>query len=321
VEGTLAKQILAEPEEIVTLAGLKLPRKCQVEYISFSAHTDYYQTSEFIRTLRPPHIVLVHGEATEMNRLKCALQREYEDDDNPPTLHNPRNTQGVQLHFRGEKTAKVMGTLAVNSPKPGHKLSGVLVKRNFTYHLLDPTDLGKYTDLVMSTISQKLSVHFNGSYQDLVALMSQFVWEVVEGKGGAKSLRVFKSITLTLPPGSDMVTLEWVANPVHDMYADAIVALLLKQKSGQSGAGSEDGSSSTIDGDTLLASLRDMFGIEEIQSMAETNGYSFMVDGTEVEVDLNQKSVLKCEDESIRFMVQKLLSSSSNGSAKSVALT
>lgn len=68
VEGTLAKQILTEPEEIVTMSGQKLPRKCSVDYISFSAHTDYKQTSEFIRTLKPPHIVLVHGERNEMNR-------------------------------------------------------------------------------------------------------------------------------------------------------------------------------------------------------------------------------------------------------------
>ncbi|RWS27769.1 cleavage and polyadenylation specificity factor subunit 3-like protein, partial [Leptotrombidium deliense] len=174
VEGTLAKQILAEPEEIVTLGGQKIPRKCQVEYISFSAHTDYYQTSEFIRTLHPPNIVLVHGEATEMNRLKAALQQEYEDDENPPKIFNPRNTQSVDFYFRGEKTAKVMGTLAVDSPKPGHKLSGLLVKRNFSYHLLAPTDLNKYTDLMMSTISQRLSVHFKGTFDDLISLLTQF---------------------------------------------------------------------------------------------------------------------------------------------------
>ncbi|OTF73885.1 cleavage and polyadenylation specificity factor subunit 3-like protein, partial [Euroglyphus maynei] len=60
VEGTLAKQILSEPEEIVAMSGQKIARKCQIEYISFSAHTDYKQTSEFIRALRPPHIMLVH---------------------------------------------------------------------------------------------------------------------------------------------------------------------------------------------------------------------------------------------------------------------
>ena len=76
----MAKQILSEPQEIQTMSGLKLPLKMQVDYISFSAHTDYKQTSGFIRELKPPHVVLVHGEANEMNRLKSALTREYEAD-------------------------------------------------------------------------------------------------------------------------------------------------------------------------------------------------------------------------------------------------
>ena len=32
------------------------------------------------RKLKPPHVVLVHGEANEMSRLKAALLREYEND-------------------------------------------------------------------------------------------------------------------------------------------------------------------------------------------------------------------------------------------------
>lgn len=77
-----------------------------------------------------------------MSRLKAALQREYEDDPNTSMqLHNPRNTQCVELYFRGEKTAKVMGSLAVVKPEPGHKLSGILVKRNFNYHMLAPGDI------------------------------------------------------------------------------------------------------------------------------------------------------------------------------------
>ena len=43
--------------------------------------------------------------------------------------------------FRGEKMAKVMAELAVNKPKHGEKLSGLLVKRNFNYHILAPSDL------------------------------------------------------------------------------------------------------------------------------------------------------------------------------------
>lgn len=39
------------------MTGQKLPLKMSVDYISFSAHTDYQQTSEFIRILKPPHVV------------------------------------------------------------------------------------------------------------------------------------------------------------------------------------------------------------------------------------------------------------------------
>lgn len=59
MEGTLAKEILKEPEEVTTMSGQRLPMKCSVEYISFSAHTDFEQTSHFIRTIRPPNVVSI----------------------------------------------------------------------------------------------------------------------------------------------------------------------------------------------------------------------------------------------------------------------
>ena len=43
-----------------------------------------------------------------MGRLKAALMREYEDDtEYKMEVHNPRNTVAIELHFRGEKMAKV----------------------------------------------------------------------------------------------------------------------------------------------------------------------------------------------------------------------
>lgn len=79
VEGTLAKTLLTEPTEITLSSGRKVPRRISVQYVSFSAHSDYAQTSEFVSTLQPPHIVLVHGEANEMMRLKGALQQRFEE--------------------------------------------------------------------------------------------------------------------------------------------------------------------------------------------------------------------------------------------------
>ena len=51
------QQILSQPEEVTSMNGMKLPLKCSVDYISFSAHVDYRQVSEFVRALQPPHLV------------------------------------------------------------------------------------------------------------------------------------------------------------------------------------------------------------------------------------------------------------------------
>ena len=58
-------------------------------------------------------------------------------------------------------------------PTEGHVVSGVLVKRNFNYHILDPEDLKKYTDMTVSTVTQRQSVYYGGSVQLLQFLVSQ----------------------------------------------------------------------------------------------------------------------------------------------------
>ena len=68
-------------------------------------------------------------------------------------IYNPRNTQAVELYFRGEKMAKVMGSLAAVKPSDDHKLSGVLVKRGFNYHLIDPSDLSSRLHLHLSDLT------------------------------------------------------------------------------------------------------------------------------------------------------------------------
>lgn len=74
---------------------------------------------EFVPTRNPsvhPQI-LVHGEQNEMARLKAALIREYEDNDQVHIeVHNPRNTEAVTLNFRGEKLAKVSQSTPCGHP-------------------------------------------------------------------------------------------------------------------------------------------------------------------------------------------------------------
>ena len=228
VEGTLAKTVLTEPEEITTMSGQKLALNMSVDYISFSAHTDYQQTSEFIRLLKPNHVVLVHGEQNEMSRLKSALQREYENQPNANiTFYNPRNTHAVELYFKGEKTAKVMGSLASKKVENDDEVSGILVKRDFKYHVLAASDLSKYTDMSMSTVTQRQSLQFSGSPANLKMLLESIGGPgTVEVLDQDKKFRVFDNVEVTFD--GKIVILEWQANPVNDMFADTILASLLQ---------------------------------------------------------------------------------------------
>ncbi|KAI6170835.1 Cleavage and polyadenylation specificity factor subunit 3 [Aphelenchoides bicaudatus] len=173
VEGTLARHILSEPEEIVALAGHRLPMRLQVLYISFSAHADYSETSNFVHKMKPAHLILVHGEMNEMNRLKAAILRQYEDTDYKIEVHNPRNTETLSLFFRGQKTAKIVGQLAENLPPDNSVVSGILLRRNFNYHLLMPSDLSVYTELSTSTLTQKKSLYYDGELAVLVYNLGQ----------------------------------------------------------------------------------------------------------------------------------------------------
>uniref|UniRef100_A0A8R1E3E4 Cleavage and polyadenylation specificity factor subunit 3 n=1 Tax=Caenorhabditis japonica TaxID=281687 RepID=A0A8R1E3E4_CAEJA len=242
VEGTLAKHILSEPEEIVSLSGERLPMKMQVGYVSFSAHTDYHQTSNFVKALKPPHLVLVHGELHEMSRLKSSIERQFQDDNIPIEVHNPRNTERLELQFRGEKTAKVVGSLAKRMPENNELISGVLVKNNFSYSIMDPRDLGGYTSLRISSLNQKLSLHYSGSVRLLMFNLGQLNDDaqlvhhakLKDSKRGNPThvIHVFSGKVIVNFYGNDSVAVvQWQSNPVNDMYADSAVAAIMHAES------------------------------------------------------------------------------------------
>lgn len=45
VEHTLAKEIMNQPKEVVTMEGRRQPLNCLVDYVSFSAHVDFVQVT------------------------------------------------------------------------------------------------------------------------------------------------------------------------------------------------------------------------------------------------------------------------------------
>nr|XP_054757424.1 cleavage and polyadenylation specificity factor subunit 3-like [Lytechinus pictus] len=307
VEGTMAKHVMSSPEEIQTLSGQKVPLKMSVDYISFSAHADYEQTSEFIRALKPPQIVLVHGEANEMSRLKAAILREYEDDDEYNIqVHNPRTTQAVELYFRGEKMAKVMGSLAAQRPRHNSKISGILVKRNFNYHIMAPSDLSEYTDLAVSNVTQRQSIAYHAPLSLLTHYLTQLSTDLEYTELNDKpALRIFGEINIVHDPAARVITLEWVANAENDMYADAVMTVVVRvasdpdaQKFKQLPAKND----SQVFSERLMVLLRDMFGQSTVTNFADSDDLLVCMDGKEAQVNIESLEV-KSEDKQLKSMV------------------
>lgn len=271
VEGTLAKLILSEPSTITSMTGATIPLRLSVHYISFSAHVDYVQNSEFISEINAPHLVLVHGDANEMFRLKSALISKFNDEEDEEIeveetvkttdstgqitlqrtkkltriarkekkIWTPRNCETVELYFRGEKLAKTIGSLASTPPKHNATLSGLLVQKDYQYHILSPEDITEFTELKTVELKQRLKFPVNGIPFDLIIWGCQNLWgnvRVIESESDSNSnsqiqqVLVYETVTLKYErkpnTSNGMVVLEWEGDTVNDFVADSIVAVI-----------------------------------------------------------------------------------------------
>lgn len=117
VEGTMAKEILAEPHAIPSILNpeVSIPRRLSVDEISFAAHVDFQQNAGFIEEVGPRKIILVHGDSNPMGRLKSALLSRYSSRKGTKEevrVFNPRNCENLTIGIAGAKVAKVVGSLA-----------------------------------------------------------------------------------------------------------------------------------------------------------------------------------------------------------------
>ncbi|QDZ21096.1 subunit 3-I of mRNA cleavage and polyadenylation specificity factor [Chloropicon primus] len=228
-EGTLAKHVLTEPKEVQLLSGQVVPLKMSVHYISFSAHADYTQTSEFLSTLNPAKIVLVHGEANEMGRMKSALQRRFENEGKSIEIFNPKNCQTVSMEFKVDKHVRAVGKLADRiEMKKGQEVSGLLVQKGFKHTLLEPEDLQTYTQLSAGTVLQKQTIPVQIPFLALKDQMASIFSKVkLEQRKGKEVICIEPGVELHSQEDS-MAVLQWKSDPITDTIADSIVAVLMQ---------------------------------------------------------------------------------------------
>jgi len=327
VEGTLAKEILQEPPEITAASGQRLPLRCSVQYISFSAHTDFEQTSHFLRTLRPPNVVLVHGEKTEMGRLKSALQREYDrEEELDIKVFNPANLETIAFHFKGEKMAKLMGGMCVPEPCAGDVIEGVLVKKNFNCHIVAPKELTKFTKLPTSRVSQRIGVNYSAGFPLLHYLLSCMFGSVksvppaqyMAGQQASKEskadpptgvLLVMDLITVLHEP--PLVVLQWAANPRNDMFADAVLKVLLKAQELDLSPDRVPEPATQHDArhvkECLIELFQDMFGEDSVPKVFKGDDFHVTVNGERANINMSTMTV-ECESPKLRRIVETAIS-------------
>ena len=227
VGGTLAKTIINEPKEVTLMNGLTAPLNMQVHYISFSAHADFAQTSTFLKELMPPNIILVHGEANEMGRLKQKLITQFADRNTK--IISPKNCQSVEMYFNSEKMAKTIGRLAEKTPGVGETVSGLLVKKGFTYQIMAPDDLHVFSQLSTANVTQRITIPYTGAFGVIKHRLKQ-IYESVESLPDEESevpaFRVHERVTVK-HESEKHISLHWTSDPISDMVSDSIVALVL----------------------------------------------------------------------------------------------
>ena len=353
VSGTLAKYVLSGPAMVPRLDGQQVPLRCSVDYITFSAHSDFMQTSEFIDRCRPANVVLVHGESNEMQRLAHALDNRFnrredvttavqsaarqveggaevealgegvgegggggggEGTRRPLRIFTPKNIRSVYLEFRGEVTAKAIGTLAKQRPEAGTPVAGVLLRRDYKHTLMQAAELEVYTTVKTARVRQRLLVPLQvpGGYAALLQEVRGRFQHVEEEEEEEEAVRVGRLVRIAprAPEGAEQppsMVLEWEASYAADAVVDALVALAMARSAPEERDGSRSGLSQFHDDHRLLDVERRLLAERFHTVEVVTPTVSRMVlDLWEVRIDHDTGQVT-CDDAPIKAQVELAL--------------
>jgi hypothetical protein len=259
-DGTLAKILLNDPREVQLSDGRTVIRGMSIDSISFSAHSDYDQTVDFLTSTRPQHIVLVHGDIHRMTKLKSELddlfRRRSEESKTTytPTIAMPANCESVHLTFGGEKRARVIGL--VKQPEIGTVLKGILLARDFSHFLIAATDLSTVSTLSAFEFRSTLRCPFaSKNWPSFLATLRTFFSAVRPDEGNEFKCHILDAAgqpvlgismfpdqepqmktfsSLAKSPADDAAAIDsvlqvaWGGNEVSDTLADIVLALAIQ---------------------------------------------------------------------------------------------
>jgi len=168
------------------------------------------------------------------------------------------------------------------------------------------SDLPTYTDLAMSTVTQRQSVPYTGTLNQLQYYLNQLSADVEKssaaGGGSLNVLRVFGgAVSVTLE--QRYVIIEWIANPVNDMYADAVLAVVLKADTDIPKTVAPVKVDKSHFNECLMELLGEMFGASCVDRLIRGERLKLVVDRKDVWIDLRSLDVQCDEDDVLQQMV------------------
>ncbi|CDR98073.1 cleavage and polyadenylation specifity factor, putative [Babesia bigemina] len=228
VKGTLADELRRDPE-VVSIGTKTLKRKCAVEQISFSAHADYNQTKDFIRKLSVPNVILVHGERTEMARMRDKLTEEIPE----LSVFTPEVLQMVTLSFPPDVAINAVGQLADDIKEKmlngavgsdDGQLASVVIVKDSESKVMYADDIENCATMAINYLDQEMAIGFNGGLEQLKTAVGAVYDDV---KVVSKNTIVVAEL-VTVIVTADRMTLRWRASPVADLIADSISMLAVQ---------------------------------------------------------------------------------------------
>lgn len=306
VQGTLAHELKNGPESVTLQDGRKVAVRATVKFISFSAHSDYSQTSDFLKKLKSNIVVLVHGEENEMQRMRARLQEEHDD----LKVCAPQNCQTVAAKVPGDRLVDALGGMAEelidSSKRPRVDFSGVFVEDpGGARAVLDAEDLSTYTTLSTCRVEQCQRFNFPHSLAVLGRALRE-TYDDVEVAGGC--LEVCGCVHVTLE--DSVLSITWDTSPLTDLVADSVALNAIElTRNPPLAAMALEGSESEEAREArlfrvLCSFLEEEFGKLGVDEVKQT--VSFEVDHSPVCVSLASRGV-DCDSEALGDRVRNCL--------------
>ena len=231
IEGTIAKEILKRRRELELEDGRVLQVRMEdIHSVSFSAHSDAKQTTEFIRLLADTkHIVLVHGNEDSMNKLRHRLNEEFgAETPRGATVYATANGTPILIETESHRTATLLGAIAAKAAKDAAGGGGgdgkgaaaapggvtivegaVLVSPDQRITIVDPCELNNFVDIGVARVDHAVLLPLDAFYPaaDVLHHLSGYfhTTELLGANDAAATMHTFHIASAARPTDDDVV--------------------------------------------------------------------------------------------------------------------